>query len=67
VGLRHSIAPHTLRSGVTLVALRGVRSRDSESSVDDLGTERGVVDGRAVVTLRSVEALPLAWGIRLVG
>ena len=39
----------------TLVALRGVRCWDSESSVDDLGTERGVVYGRAVATLRSVE------------
>lgn len=51
-------------NGVTLVALRGVRCRDSESSVDDLGTERGVVSGRAVATLRSVETQPLAWGIR---
>jgi hypothetical protein len=58
---------HSSTTGVTLVALRGVRCRDSESSVDDLGTERGVVYGRAVATLRSVETQPLAWGIRLVG
>ena len=35
-----------------------VRCRDSESSVDDLGTGRGVVLGRAVATLRSVETQP---------
>lgn len=35
-----------------------VRCRDSESSVDDLGTWRGVVLGRAVTTLRSVETQP---------
>ena len=34
------------------------RCRDSESSVDDLGTGRGVVLGRAVATLRSVETQP---------
>ena len=65
VGLDHP-AYIELLPGVTLVALRGVRCRDSESSVDDLGTERGVVYGRAVATLRSVETQPLAWGIRLV-
>ena len=43
------------------------RCRDSESSADDLGTGRGVVLGRAVATLRSVETHPLAWRIRLVG
>lgn len=43
------------------------RCRDSESSVDDLRTGRGVVLGRAVATLRSVETHPLAWRIRLVG
>ena len=42
-----------------------VRCRDSESSVDDLGTWRGVVLGRAVTTLRSVETQPLAWGFVL--
>ena len=41
------------------------RCRDSESSVDDLGTWRGVVLGRAVTTLRSVETQPLAWGFVL--
>src|SRR5215468_6880792 len=43
------------------------RCRDSESSVDDLRTGRGVVLGRAVATLRSVETHPFAWRIRLVG
>jgi len=38
-----------------------VRRRDSESFVDDLGTWRGVVLGRAVTTLRSVETQPYAW------
>lgn len=38
------------------------RCRDSESSVDDLSTWRGVVLGRAVTTLRSVETQPFAWG-----
>jgi hypothetical protein len=42
-----------------------VRRRDSESSVDDLGTWRGVVLGRAVTTLRSVETQPYAWGFVL--
>lgn len=42
-----------------------VRRRDSESSVDDLGTGRGVVLGRAVTTLRSVETQPYAWGFVL--
>ncbi|KAL7294995.1 hypothetical protein TKK_0011704 [Trichogramma kaykai] len=42
-----------------------VRCRDSESSVDDLGTWQGVVLGRAVTTLRSVETQPLAWGFVL--
>ena len=41
------------------------RRRDSESSVDDLGTWRGVVYGRAVTTLRSVETQPNAWGFVL--
>jgi hypothetical protein len=44
-----------------------VRRRDSESSVDDLRTKRGVVLGRAVATLRSVETHPFAWRIRFVG
>lgn len=44
-----------------------VRRRDSESSVDDLRTKRGVVLGRAVATLRSVETHPFAWRIRYVG
>ena len=38
-----------------------VRCRNSELSVDDLRTWQGVVLGRAVSTLRSVETLPLAW------
>ena len=42
-----------------------IRCRDSESSVDDLGTWRGVVLGRAVTTLRSVETQPYAWGFVL--
>ncbi|XP_061942873.1 uncharacterized protein LOC133667674 [Apis cerana] len=42
-----------------------LRRRDSESSVDDLGTWRGVVLGRAVTTLRSVETQPYAWGFVL--
>jgi hypothetical protein len=42
-----------------------VRRRGSESSVDDLRTKRGVVLGRAVTTLRSVETHPFAWRIRL--
>ena len=41
------------------------RRRDSESSVDDLGTGRGVVLGRGVNTLRSVETQPNAWGFVL--
>lgn len=39
-----------------------VRCRNSELSVDDLRTWQGVVLGRAVSTLRSVETQPLAWG-----
>lgn len=42
-----------------------IRCRDSESFVYDLGTWRGVVLGRAVTTLRSVETQPLAWGFVL--
>lgn len=38
-----------------------IRCRDSESFVYDLGTWRGVVLGRAVTTLRSVETQLLAW------
>lgn len=38
------------------------RCRNSELSVDDLRTWQGVVSGRAVSTLRSVETRPLAWG-----
>jgi hypothetical protein len=34
-------------------------------SVDDLRTWQGVVLGRAVSTLRSVETQPLAWGFVL--
>jgi hypothetical protein len=41
-----------------------VRCRNSELSVDDLRTWQGVVLGRAVSTLRSVETQPLAWGGR---
>ena len=37
----------------------------SELSVDDLRTGRGVVLGRAVATLRSVETQPLVWGFVL--
>jgi hypothetical protein len=33
------------------------------TSPDDLGTGRGVVLGRAVATLRSVETHPLDWRI----
>ena len=43
-----------------------IRCRNSELSADDLRTWRGVVLGRAVSTLRSVETLPLAWGFVLV-
>lgn len=43
-----------------------VRCRDLELSADDLRTWRGVVLGRAVSTLRSVETQPLAWGFVLV-
>ena len=39
-----------------------VRSRGSESSVDDLSTWRGVVSGRAVITLRSVQTRPHCLG-----
>lgn len=46
---------------------RVFRSRDSESFVDDLRTWRGVVSGRAVITLRSVKTLPSAWEIRECG
>lgn len=42
-----------------------VRCRNSELSVDDLRTWQGVVLGRAVSTLRSVETQPLAWGFVL--
>jgi hypothetical protein len=42
------------------------RRGDSEPSVDDLGTGRGVVLGRAVTTLRSVKTA-LRSGVRLVG
>lgn len=38
------------------------RCRNSELSVDDLRTWQGVVLGRAVSTLRSVETQPFAWG-----
>lgn len=41
------------------------RREDSELSVDDLRTWQGVVSGRAVSTLRSVETRPLAWGFVL--
>ena len=41
------------------------RGRESESSVDDLGTWRGVVLGRVVTTLRSVETKTYAWGLVL--
>lgn len=41
------------------------RCRNSELSVDDLRTWQGVVLGRAVSTLRSVETQPLAWGFVL--
>ena len=44
-----------------------VRSRDSESFVDDSRTWRGVVRGRAVPTLRSVKTQPSAWEIRVYG
>jgi hypothetical protein len=39
-----------------------VQRRDSESSVDDLRAKRGVVLGRAVTTLRSVETQPSLGG-----
>ena len=38
------------------------RCRNSELSADDLRTWQGVVLGRAVSTLRSVETQPSAWG-----
>ncbi|KAL1487541.1 hypothetical protein ABEB36_015791 [Hypothenemus hampei] len=41
------------------------RCWNSELSVDDLRTWQGVVLGRAVSTLRSVETQPLAWGFVL--
>ena len=41
------------------------RGRESESSVDVLDTRRGVVLGRAVTTLRSVETQTYAWGLVL--
>ena len=41
------------------------RGRESESSVDVLGTRRGVVLGRAVTTLRSVETQTYASGLVL--
>lgn len=43
-----------------------LRCRCSESSVDDLRTWRGVVLGRAVTTLRSVETQPFARGFVLI-
>ena len=49
------------RSTVT----NSVRCRNSELSVDDLRTWQGVVLGRAVSTLRSVETQPSAWGFVL--
>ncbi len=42
-----------------------IRRRGSELSADDLRTWRGVVLGRAVSTLRSVETQPSAWGFVL--
>jgi hypothetical protein len=42
-----------------------IQRRDSESSVDDLRTKRGVVLGRAVTTLRSVETQPSLGGFVL--
>lgn len=44
-----------------------VRSRGSESFVNDLRTWLGVVIGRAVIMLRSVETHPSAWKIRSCG
>lgn len=49
------------RNGRSRVAVK-VRRRNSELFVDDLRTWRGVVLGRAVSTLRSVETQPSAWG-----
>jgi hypothetical protein len=45
--------------------VHSVRCRNLELSVDDLRTWRGVVLGRAVSTLRSVETQPFAWGFVL--
>lgn len=62
-GLKH-LKPCSPRSRRTKGS---VRSRDSESFADDLRTWRGVVSGRAVITLRSVKTLPSAWEIRACG
>ena len=45
--------------------LQTFRCWNSELSVDDLRTWQGVVPGRAVSTLRSIETQPLAWGFVL--
>jgi hypothetical protein len=64
--LGYALPARVSRGGRSWVTLT-VRRRDSESSVDDLRTKRGVVLGRAVATLRSVETHPFAWRIRFVG
>ncbi|CAH1107513.1 unnamed protein product [Psylliodes chrysocephalus] len=45
--------------------IQSFRCWNSELSVDDLRTWQGVVPGRAVSTLRSIETQPLAWGFVL--
>lgn len=54
---RHAVLPPAVDHGYCTV-----RRRNSELSADDLRTWQGVVLGRAVSTLRSVETRPLAWG-----
>lgn len=57
--------PITLASAKGRTQWHCDRRRNSELSVDDLRTWQGVVLGRAVSTLRSVETQPSAWGFVL--
>ncbi|KAL0098710.1 hypothetical protein PUN28_020666 [Cardiocondyla obscurior] len=61
--ISRSLVSRKAQNNVTLL---GGRSSDRSShEPDDLGTWRGVVLGRAVTTLRSVETQPSAWGFVL--
>src|SRR5579871_4655705 len=62
-GRKPSHGANSLASSFIVRSTRACQCRGAKSSVDDLGTGRGVVLSRAAPTLRSIETHPADWQI----